>query len=744
MRKGGHAGERREALDRGVKRRRADVAFVVTAAIAAVAGVVAQVASAAPTGDPAIDAVLAGFGVALIVLIGAWAPWWAVATAAGAALALALDPVLILLSLVALGLALWVSTTGRARPEVMALSLGISFNVLVRAELGEPFALTAVVTGVVATLLFVTGVQPRSKLVRAMTWIGAGCLIAFGVAATAAFGAAAIGARHDLAGGRTSAEMGVAALESGDYEEAERWFRESAELLERAHDQLTEPAAGGARLIPIVAQHRTAVVELSASGARGASIVADALDGIDLETLRTVDGRIDLGAIAALDGPLTRVREALVDVQQQLDLVRTPWLVHRAEIELDDFDASVDEHLPGVDNALTAVRLAPELLGAEGPRRYLVLFTTPSESRGLGGFVGNYAELTVDDGRLSMSRFGRSEDLDHQAQQAGARITGHDEFLRQYGRFGFDTDGRGRVGDAAFRNLAMTPNFPWVGEIAADLYAQTTGREVDGTIAMDPYVVAELLEYSGPIQLTKLDQQLTEDNAALFLLRDQYIVGDADKQQRIDALAEAARLTFDALLTGVLPEPVTLARDLGPLIGERRLLMWSADPEEQALLERVHMAGRIPPLDGADGWALTVSNMAGNKIDSFLERSARYDSSTESGETTATLRVELTNTAPAEGFPAYVTGNRIGAPVGTSRLYVSFYSPLALTGVTLDGEATGLAVGREEEWNVYSRIVDIPPEATVTFELQLAGTVANPDELVTWEQPMASPLEEAG
>ena len=57
---------------------------------------------------------------------------------------------------------------------------------------------------------------------------------------------------------------------------------------------------------------------------------------------------------------------------------------------------------------------------------------------------------------------------------------------------------------------------------------------------------------------------------------------------------------------------------------------------------------------------------------------------------------------------------------------------------------TGLAVGREEGWNVYSRFVDIPPESTVTFELQLAGTVANPDELVTWEQPMASPLEEAG
>ena len=151
---------------RPMSRPRADVTFVAVAAIAAVAGVLAQFAPAAPTGDPTIDAVLVGFGVALIVLIGAAAPWWAVAAAAGAALAIAIDPVLIVLALAALGLVLWAATTGRARPEVFALSLGVAFNVLVRAELGEPFGLTAVVTGAVAALLFVTGLHPRSKLVR--------------------------------------------------------------------------------------------------------------------------------------------------------------------------------------------------------------------------------------------------------------------------------------------------------------------------------------------------------------------------------------------------------------------------------------------------------------------------------------------------------------------------------------------------------------------------------------------------
>jgi hypothetical protein len=42
---------------------------------------------------------------------------------------------------------------------------------------------------------------------------------------------------------------------------------------------------------------------------------------------------------------------------------------------------------------------------------------------------------------------------------------------------------------------------------------------------------------------------------------------------------------------------------------------------------------------------------------------------------------------------------------------------------------------------VYSGYVDIPAGGTVTYELQLAGTVAKPDEVVTWTQPMASDLE---
>ena len=164
------------------------------------------------------------------------------------------------------------------------------------------------------------------------------------------------------------------------------------------------------------------------------------------------------------------------------------------------------------------------MLGADEPRTYLVLFTTPSESRGLGGFVGSYAELTVDDGQLTLSEFGRAQDLDAAAVAGrGAGRPGTTSSCASTGASGSTPTAAGWSATPAFRNLAMTPDFPTVGEIAADLYAQTTGREVDGVIAMDPYVVAALLRYTGPIHLPTLDRQLDADNAVPFLLLDQYV-----------------------------------------------------------------------------------------------------------------------------------------------------------------------------------------------------------------------------
>ena len=190
------------------------------------------------------------------------------------------------------------------------------------------------------------------------------------------------------------------------------------------------------------------------------------------------------------------------------------------------------------------------------------------------------------DGRLELGRFGRSQDLDR-SLAGRVSVEGQDEFLQQYGRFGYDADGAGTglIGDTALRNLTMTPDFPTVAEIAADVYTQGTGTPIDGVVLMDPVVVAQLLRYTGPVFLPSADREVGPDEALNYLLRDQYTV-DVPDEQRADDLALAASQAFVGLLDGALPDPIELARDLGPLTGDRRLLVWSAAPEEQQMIER--------------------------------------------------------------------------------------------------------------------------------------------------------------
>lgn len=715
---------------------------IVNAAIATIAAVVAVLGPAAPTGSRAVDVVLIGAGVFAVVLVAGRAPWWSVAVAAGVAAAIALDPVLMIVAVAGLATALWAGSSRRVHPELLAVATGVTCNVLCRAELHVRLGLSAAISLVAVALVFVAGLRRCSKLVRRIAWFGLAALALVAGVSSAAFGYAAYQSRHELGAGQSTAELGVVALQEGRFGEAADWFRQSAALLDSAHARMTKPWMLPAAAVPIVAQHRSAIVDMSDVGAVGAHTVADALAEIDLDSLRATDGRIDLDALSRLIEPLDQVQQALVRLQTTTDSSRSVWLVHRATYQLDDFAESIDEHLPSLNQALDAIRVAPQMLGADGPRDYLVLFTTPSESRGGGGMPGTYAELHVEDGKLSLGETGRVGDLDGAAQAAGAVVHGNEAFLAQYGQFGYNTDG-GHVGNAAFRNLTMTPDFPTAGSVAADLYQQTTGHHVDGVIALDPTVLSALLRYTGPIQLATLPETLTADNAAEFLLRGQYVAADDDTDLRVDSLAEVATQTFQKLMSGALPDPINLARDMGPLVGEHRLMMWSANPDEQALMEQVGLAGAMPSPDGANGWAVTVTNAAGNKIDSYLERAAGFEATTDAatGTTTATLRVDLTNTAPADGLPRYIIGNRRGLPAGTSRLYVSFYSPLSLTSVTVDGVPTPVSVGGEHGWNVYSLYVDIPAGETRSFDVQLSGVLDRPADVVTWTQPLANPLQ---
>ncbi len=689
------------------------------------------------------DAVLVAVSVALVVYAAASAPWWAVAAAGATAMVIGLDPVLVACGAVALLIGLWIGSHQVSAPHWRAIAVGIALNVLAwsQLEIGA-FGLGALISIGVASVVFVTGILRRRRRVRRIAWWTLGVLAGLTMIALAGFGASAVRARTDLRAGQAHANAGVTALNDGDVTGAATEFAAASTSLRAAHDQLSGPLVAGASVLPVIAQHRDVAVETSKAAADATSRIASALDGVDLSALRFSGGGIDLGAVTVVRDRLGEVDAALDDLELTLDRPRSGWLVKPVETRLDAVADKIADAAPRVATAWRVTSALPAMLGDTGPRTYLVLFTTPAEARGLGGFLGYYAELRADHGHLTMQAFGKASDLEARADAIHAKINAPAEFLERYRDWGFDIGPDGTVGEAPLRNLTETPNFPWVGEVSADLYAQVTGVKPDGVLAVDPYTIATLLGYTDGIQLTSVPATLSQGNVADFLIRGQYLTAP-DNDQRIDALGEAAQKTISALLTGSLPDVTKMATDLGPLVTQRRLMMWAADPTERDLLGELGLSGEIPPPNGADGWSVAVTNGSGNKIDAFLERKAKYESRTDpaTGLTTGRLRVELTNHAPASGLPAYVIGNGLGLPSGTSRLIVSFYTPLAVTEMACNGKPVTISAASEAGWNVFTTSVDIAPGATAACDLVMTGELARPDLMVTWTQPLASPME---
>jgi len=276
------------------------------------------------------------------------------------------------------------------------------------------------------------------------------------------------------------------------------------------------------------------------------------------------------------------------------------------------------------------------------------------------------------------------------------------------------------------------------------VFPQSGGDPIDGVIAMDPYVIQALMRYTGPVDVPELDLTVDPDDAADFILRDQYAgLGTDDSagnDDRIDALETIGTEVIRRLLEGSLPEPSVIARDLGPLASEQRLLFWTDDPDEQALFDRIGLLGALPPLGDDGGFGMTVSNFGHSKIDFYLDRSVEVTVETaDDGSRTLVADVTLTNNAPASGLPRYVIGNNYDYPTGTSWLWVNFFGPDSLATAARNGEPMELAQTAEAGWRVYEHFEVLAPGATVTYRLEFELAPGSEGEPVVWTQPLVRP-----
>ncbi|WP_243704946.1 DUF4012 domain-containing protein [Micromonospora sp. KC723] len=446
----------------------------------------------------------------------------------------------------------------------------------------------------------------------------------------------------------------------------------------------------------------------------------------DVAALVPKGGRLDLPALRSVARRLAAADAAVRQSGAGLRAVPTEGLLPEVRDALTGLHAEIDKLAGLLSGVSRGAELLPTLFGADGERTYLIVSQNLSELRATGGMFGAYAVVRARDGRLDLVNQGTAAKL--------RRFTPPVLPLAAETR-GLYTDLPGIYP----ADVNLTPHFPTAAKLYREMVRRRTGVAADGILAVDPVALSYLLRATGPVAVPGYPT-LTAQTVVRTLLSDSYLTLDLDDQDAFYAASAAA--VFDSVLgKGVSPREVLSVFDRS--IRERRILFWSARPEEQRKFVDSRISGVLPEKESAPTVGVFLNDGSGAKLGYYLRPSATLTvgNCMEDGRRELRLRFDLHSSAPRAGLTEAVLGLAKAGNPYTARTLVTVYSPAggAVVGARLDGVDTPLGSGTDRGRQVAIANVEVRPGATRTLDMALltGRNAAGTPEL--WHTPTATP-----
>lgn len=538
------------------------------------------------------------------------------------------------------------------------------------------------------------GQRPRSRRrpgTAGKVLLGISLLLLVILAAVAWVGVDALHARGELkaAAGQVHALQGE--VVRGDRPAAAVTLRSLQQHAAAAREQTHGPAWSAMRDLPWLGPNVRAVQTVSevvdslATGALPELMDATAL--VNPSTLAPVGGRVNLAPLLKAAPKVLAANAQVQAAAARLDAIDPDGLLAVVAAPLADLRTQVAKVALTTGTAARAVRLLPPMLGAAGPRTYLLLVQNNAEQRATGGIPGSVVVLRAVGGAIKVVRQSPGSSLANLAKPV-LPLTAAERALFGAGLGTYLTD------------VTSTPDFPRSGELAAAMWSRQGGGHIDGVLSVDPGALAGVLGATGPVRLAG-GLELTEANTVQLLLNTVYLQMADPRAQ--DAFFNAtATSVFQALLGGH-GRPAAIVDALAQSARQGRLMVWSAHQNEQALLSGTVLSGELVGVQGdSPVIGVYLNDGSAAKIGYYLRTDvvARSTQCRLDGSQSVSVTVTLTNTAPANAadLPPYLTGAGNVVPRGEVRTNVLLYAPSG-------GRVDDATVSRGEQ-GVFSQIHD--------------------------------------
>ena len=312
------------------------------------------------------------------------------------------------------------------------------------------------------------------------------------------------------------------------------------------------------------------------------------------------------------------------------------------------------------------------------------------------------------------------------------------------------------------QSVNLTPDFPTAASTAQQMWQdRNPDSRIDGVIALDAVVLANILWATGPVELgdfgdpaidatlaqTQLPAALDSTNVVPTLLSDVYAQIEEPALQDAYFAAVAAKV-FGAL-TDVQGDGAQLVEALGKSAEQGRLYVWSAAAEEQDLLAQTDLAGAaLGSTVGGASFGVYFNDGTAAKMDYYVRRTVQLVRSCPGdGYSLYTVKVTLTNTAPADAatsLPEYVTGaGEFGVDPGRVKTNTVAYGPSQslLQQARINGADIPVSSFAHGNRPVGILTTEIGPGETVTLEMDFSKVVQETEPVLDVTPTIQDPVD---
>lgn len=409
-------------------------------------------------------------------------------------------------------------------------------------------------------------------------------------------------------------------LSSSNFEKASLDFSEAGQILSDANRDIAKiggnfseilrfiPGASklaSANYVISAGEHFSLAGKSLAESAKSLNSLGNPLNAADFENQPSLT---DL--FLNLQGGIQKSSFELSQAEEDLSKVNMDDL----PLEMREKFADLKSKLPVVNaslkNFLDYSQIFLDILGYNGQRKYLFLFQNNQEMRATGGFIGSYGILDISNGRVKKLFV---DDIYNPDGQLKARVVPPAPIQKMSAVW-------------TMHDANWFPDFPTSAEKVSWFYEKTGGPTVDGVIAITPELLRDLLEITGPIEMSEYDTTIDADN---FIKNTQYEVEvdfDKEENQPKKIIADLTPKILDEVFAkkGIIPL-VHALKAFDTALSQKHLLLYSRNYNIQKLISGERWSGEILNTD-KDYLSVVNTNINGYKTDGVIDETIGHRS----------------------------------------------------------------------------------------------------------------------